>query len=193
MPVAGKKHAKDWRDIAGVLGNLLAQLAGLRLTQVLRCDLEGACADAGAGRFVGANGITISSDRSLLFVNDPPLAQITVLSHDAASGQLGLTESTQFSTKFCGDNVEWVDGQILVGTVPQPYKFVQNDLLGTSHPVAGGMGIAQQDVGSGKWVMNERVLTHDGSKLSQISAAARFASTVYMGSPFSKGLLVCET
>ena len=36
------------------------------------------------------------------------------------------------------------------------------------------------------------VLEHDGAKLEQVSAAARFGSTVFLGSPGAEGLLVCH-
>jgi hypothetical protein len=45
-------------------------------------------------------------------------------------------------------------------------------------------------VEGGGWAVEHRLL-HDGSRLSQISAGAALADRVVLGSPFSRGVLVC--
>jgi hypothetical protein len=42
----------------------------------------------------------------------------------------------------------------------------------------------------GGWAVDHRLL-HDGRRLSQISAGAALADRVVLGSPFSRGVLVC--
>ena len=56
--------------------------------------------------------------------------------------------------------------------------------------VGGGLNVASRGPDGG-W-LTERVLVHDGALLSQISAAARWGRTVAMGSPFNRGVLVCD-
>jgi hypothetical protein len=43
----------------------------------------------------------------------------------------------------------------------------------------------------GEWKVTTD-LNHDGSLLSQISAASRYGDRVVLGSPYSPGILVCD-
>jgi sugar lactone lactonase YvrE len=90
-------------------------------TDLWSCDLESSrCGKAHATAFVGANGIAISADRTQLFVNDPPLARVTVFDRALSTGE--LTVLTDFSTGFCADNIEYQPetGNLLMGTLPLP-------------------------------------------------------------------------
>jgi len=149
---------------------------------------------ASAAGFQSANGITISGDKTTVFVSDPPTKQIRILARDAASGQ--LTDNGEvIDLPFCADNVEYDDetNEILIGTVPDlmaalAYGEGLDDVL-----VPGGLAVARQERRGGgalQWVVDD-VLNHDGSKLSQVSSGARFGSRVVLGSPYSQGVLVC--
>ena len=69
-------------------------------------------------------------------------------------------------------------------------KAILNKKISDPSVVVPG-GIAVATPSKGGWTVRN-VLEHDGTKLSQISAAARWGSTVFLGSPFSEGLLVCS-
>jgi hypothetical protein len=51
--------------------------------------------------------------------------------------------------------------------------------------------VAKQADG-GKWQVFPNAFVHDGSKLSQVSAALAYGSKVIMGSPCSRGVLLCD-
>ena len=220
IPLEGKKkQGKSLGEIGAELGNVGVGLFGIKATDVHRCargtamDIDfqigreqvermeaWACAVATkATRFVGANGITISTDRQTVFVNDPASKEITVLSRDPSDGALDRGIE-RFSTEDAMDNIEWVDDEdkgddgsriaLIMGSIPALSITVLNDLTGSTTPNPGGAVMARRD-DTGRWRM-DKLVTHDGKKLSQISAAARWGSRVVMGSPFSDGMLVCD-
>ena len=196
LPLNGKKS--DSLTVSqkfDELGRLIMSLSGTRATHVYRCarltsDDDWRCALATEMTFAGANGITISSDRQNVYVNDPPLREITVFERDISTGALSFVE--KFHTVESMDNIEWEEttGTILMGSIPMLYPYVvQNDMLGGHVSVSGGAVVAKRT--SSGWTV-ERLLTHDGKKMSQVSSAARFHDRIFLGSPFSRGILVCE-
>jgi len=76
----------------------------------------------------------------------------------------------------------------LIGTIPD---FIAASRRGSDESVhvPGGLAVVER-AGAG-WRVRD-MLEHDGTKLSQISAAARYGDRVILGSPFSKGILVCS-
>ena len=133
--------------------------------------------------------MTISADRSLLFVNDPVEKMITVFKVD--KNNLSLTKESTIRLPVAADNIEYDDesDEILIGTIPDITPIMKKATSPEEEVhVPGGMAVANKD-GKG-WRVRD-VLEHDGSKLSQISAASRFGSTVFLGSPGAEGILVC--
>jgi hypothetical protein len=55
--------------------------------------------------------------------------------------------------------------------------------------MVGNSAVARPGPGGG-WVIEQRLL-HDGTQLSQVSAGAVLGSRLVLGSPFSRGILVC--
>ena len=124
-----------------------------------------------------------------MFVNDPPQRRISVFSIHQNNEK--LTKDEIVDLPMVVDNVEYDDAteEILLGTIPDLWAAVQKH-SNNSFPVPGGMAVLEQN---GKdWSVKD-VLEHDGTKLSQISAAARFGSKIVLGSPWSEGILVCTT
>ena len=95
------------------------------------------------------------------------------------------------------DNIEYDTStdQILMGvsgTLESLLKRLKDD----NHASPGGLAVLKKKQGcahcENKGWYTEALLMHDGTKLSQISAGARFGDIVILGSPFSKGVLVCS-
>ena len=123
-------------------------------------------------------------------------------SSSGGSGGGRLSFLYSFGTGESADNIEWEGGggegegdSVIMGTIPVLHQYVTNDVLGKSEPVAGGARVAHRAPG-GVWKLAshvaQRLPTHDGTKLSQTSSAARWGSTVVLGSPTSPGVLVCK-
>ena len=92
------------------------------------------------------------------------------------------------------DNIALVPetGEIVMGTMPDLAKLLER-MTGPdpqSVEVMGGVAIAKPPISNGgAWTVEDGVI-HDGSMLSQISAAVVHGRRTILGSPFSKGLLV---
>jgi hypothetical protein len=66
---------------------------------------------------------------------------------------------------------------------------MQNDVFGMDRAVPGGVSVAVFE--HGHWNVSN-LLTHDGTMLSQISAAALYGAKTVLGSPWGAGVLVCS-
>ena len=101
-----------------------------------------------------------------------------------------LTKESEIKLPVAIDNLEYDDeaDEILMGTIPDALAIAKKE-MDPSVNVPGGMAIASKQ-GSG-WKVRD-ILEHDGKKLDQISAAARYGPTVILGSPFAEGVLVCD-
>ena len=83
------------------------------------------------------------------------------------------------------------NGDIISGSIPHIYKAIANDAKeGSVEAVPGGMSVVTKDE-NGNYVETHPMM-HDGTKLSQISAAVRWNNIVYLGSPFNEGVLMCK-
>jgi len=171
------------------LGRLLSMLF-IPLTLVYRCDLKKDKCEAASERlFVGANGMTISPDRSTVYVADPIDKRIGVMSRTPS----GFLEHQEWiNLPFGVDNIEYdhQSGDILMGTIPD-FNLLMKYEENQATEVPGGLSVLRREGERGTWTTHD-VLMHDGSKLSQISAGVMFGRTVILGSPYSKGLLVCQ-
>ena len=143
------------------------------------------CVAASEEKFLGANGVTTNDERDKVFVNDPEDKKITVMKRDKVTGK--LTKESEIVLPIHADNIEYDDeaDEIIMGTVFDLRQFQKFN--GEGDTVPGGLSVASKKEG---WTV-EHILNHDGTKLSQISAGARLGNKVVLGSPFSKGILVC--
>jgi len=197
FPEGGSHNPTEFRHrIEGAVQDL-NQMVGLStMTQTFRCtwghddgELSANCQSATGKIFLGANGITVSSCRSQVFVNDLPARRITIFDRDTQSGD--LTGAGTIKLPFSADNVEFVDGELHMGSIPIMYRAAQK-MFGTENiNVPGGLMVAKKGK-TGNWTATD-VLEHDGTLLSQISAGIQlyWQHKVILGSPFSDGILLC--
>ena len=156
----------------------------LKWTTVHVCSVSQAtCQTATDERFSGANGITISPDRRTVFVNDPVEKMVTVMRK--AEDGYQLFKESEIKLPVAVDNIEYDDeaDEILMGTIPDLFAAMELMQGNWSVAVPGGLAVASPRP-TGGWSVRD-VLEHDGTKLSQISAGARYRETVI------QGLLVC--
>lgn len=201
-PSNGKKGSNlSAFDRVRLAAPLFTGVFGVRTTSVYRCTFsadgrgeDSRCEDAtiDAKRFIGANGITISADRETVFVNDPADKKITVFRRRDKDGRLEFTGTT-IDLPFAADNVEYDDGDLIMGSIPILHIAVDNEglALEDAQPVPGGVMRARLDSISNEWTVTT-LLNHDGTALSQIAAASRYGRRLFLGSPFSTGLLECD-
>merc|ERR1712136_563513 len=186
--VVGRPH-RGSKDPDLSLEEKLRQAVGKVVTflkiptlRIFRCRLSATpqCEVASPDRFVMANGITVSPDRQSYFVSDPVSGKIVVLGREA-DGTLKTVSS--FKVNHILDNIEMsADGELHggsnVGCGSAPGGLLKISLLGT-----GGKSFVDG--------VQTDVSMHDGSKLSQVSAAVEVGNKVAMGSPLSPGVLLC--
>jgi sugar lactone lactonase YvrE len=210
--VVGRPHGGSKRPNLTMEEKLqqgVGKLAGflkVPTTRIFRCKLSASpqCEVASPDRFVVANGITVSSDGQSYFVADTVLGKIFVLGRESDGTLKTLSE---FKTKHAVDNIEMSEeGELQAGSLPLLFAFEElcEDGLGANKVVGGrnvGCGstpggllsISLLGTGGKSFVdgVQTDVSMHDGSKLSQVSAALKVGSKVAMGSPTSPGVLVC--
>ena len=123
-------------------------------------------------------------------MNDPGLKTITVMEREKTTGR--LIKVSEIVMALGADNIEYDDeaDEIIIGSIPD-FLACMKKMTGEDVPVPGGMAIARKSVDNAGWVI-DNILNHEGTKLAQISAAARLGSKVVLGSPFSEGILVCK-
>ena len=196
-PAGGKLHPVTPQERAKLGWALPINLMGMKFTNLYRCTWDESTGETecsvpkGTEKFGMANGITTSSDRTHIFVNDVVFKMIHVYNRGDPNDKTTLLKAHPIKLDFMGDNIEFdpVTEEIIYGSIPLPYVPVLNDLKKNYNEhkvVPGGMGVI-----SPEFTISHPIL-HDGTKLSQISAASRYGNTVLLGSPFSNGILVCQ-
>eukprot|EP00092_Neocalanus_flemingeri_P019484 GFUD01021109.1.p1 GENE.GFUD01021109.1~~GFUD01021109.1.p1 ORF type:complete len:411 (+),score=135.98 GFUD01021109.1:45-1235(+) len=194
FPIRGTDNPDGWLEKLQGMSAMPIFLMGLKMTQVFHCswteDSEASCEAASEQKFLGANGLTIDQDRSMVFVNDPVDKMITVMERDKNTGK--LSKVSEIKLPYAADNIEYDDeaDEIIIGTIPDIIAAIKKS-KGENIPTPGGMIVAHKDAANNDWIVQD-VLHHDGTKLSLISAAARWGKKVVLGSPFSEGILVCQ-
>eukprot|EP00091_Calanus_sinicus_P025677 TRINITY_DN9936_c0_g1_i1.p1 TRINITY_DN9936_c0_g1~~TRINITY_DN9936_c0_g1_i1.p1 ORF type:complete len:281 (-),score=85.66 TRINITY_DN9936_c0_g1_i1:171-1013(-) len=194
FPTRGTDNPENWKEKLIEVSKLPLGLLGLKMTQVFHCTWEGEaeadCKPASDEKFQGANGVTINQDGSVVYVNDPGQKKITVMEREKATGK--LNKVSEIVMPLGADNIEYDDeaDEIIIGSIPDFFACIKK-MKGEDVPVPGGMAVARKSTDNSGWVI-DNVLNHDGTKLAQISAAARLGSKVVLGSPFSEGILVCK-
>jgi len=186
LPEGGDHNPVGLLETLYTILNPLFGLLAIPWTLVYRCDLEADfCEGASRRIFVGANGITVAPNRSTYFVSDPAAKRIAVMER-SVEGYLELQE--YIDLPYPVDNPEWDEGELVMGTIPD-VQAAMKKLEDKDVVCPGSLSVLRKE-DTGKWKLND-VLMHDGSKLSQISAGSRFGKTAVLGSPYSKGILVC--
>jgi len=191
LPARGLNNPSTLADHMNSWSSYLVKLMGMKMTEVFHCswteDSDATCAAASEEKFFGANGLTIDQNRDLVFVNDPIDHKITVMKRDKENGR--LTKESEIVLPVHADNIEYDDeaDEIIMGTIFD-FEEVMKKFNGEDVAVGGGLSVARKNDG---WKV-QHILNHDGTKLSQISAGARFRDKVVLGSPFSEGILVCS-
>jgi len=190
LPTNGMANPDTWREWAQVKALLPITLGGVKLTSVFHCrwgnpEEEDSCKIATDQKFLGANGLTISGNGKAVLVNDPMDKKITVFERQD-NGTLKLSATIPLPVAI--DQIEWDDesGEVIIGTIPH---IKATDMVDNSPTVPGGAAILKLN-DAGEWVWRG-ILDHDGTKLSQVSAAAKLGSKLVLGSPVSEGILVC--
>jgi len=187
-PEGGTGSPTSIMEIFQTLMALPIFVFNIKWTTVHVCSVsEGICRVATNEKFLGANGITVNKERSLVFVNDPTEKLVTVLRR---GDNFQLVKESVIKLPVTADNIEYDEeaNEIVIGTIPDltaMVKFMDGD---RSIAVPGGMAIASSTTSG--WKVRD-VLEHDGTKLCGISSALRFGSKVVLGSPGSEGILVC--
>jgi len=118
-------------------------------------------------------------------VNDPIDKKITVFGRQE-DGRLIFSETIPLPVAI--DQIEWDDesGEVMIGTIPH---IRATDMVDNSATVPGGAATLKlNSAGDWEW---KKLLDHDGTKLSQVSAAAKLGKKLVLGSPVSEGILVC--
>ena len=190
MAAKGGHHPEGLVEIFHSLMGLPIFLLGLKWTTVFVCSVsEATCQTATKEKFSGANGMTVSPDRTRVFINDPVEKLVTVMRREEKGYQ--LTKESDIKLPVAADNIEYDDeaDEIIIGTIPDMGACMQLMMGNKSVAAPGGMAVASR-LPDGRWMVRD-VLEHDGTKLSQISAAARYGGTVVLGTPGSEGLLAC--
>jgi hypothetical protein len=142
------------------------------------------------------NGITTSSDRSTVFVNDLFRKQILVFGR-SDDGSLVPQPKRTIPLVWPVDNIEYDHGtgKLFMGSMPKIVYAFLNSVLLLDWKVPGGLQVAELSGSATKqkrWKVNGSAFMHSGEKLSQVSAALQYGNKVILGSPMSKGVLICD-
>ena len=207
VPAHGRPHPSTWWEW---LEQALVKpifLLGIHGTTVWQCtftddmDSPADCRKATSTRFRVANGIAINENRTRVYVNDVFGYHIGEFERDSTTGQ--LLHFQDIPLKYAVDNIDWKkskngDGneeeEIWMGSIPDLISILRNDgkPFEDRLTVVGGLGVVRRSATDRSWSPQRIVWHHDGSLLSQISSACLHQGKVYMGSAYSKGVLICD-
>ena len=189
--VQGRKTAEDY--LGRALHDLIELTAVTGLTGVHRCTLDvkaktAACACSARG-FVHANGLTISEDRSKLFVNEPARKEVRVFSR-AADGSLSELADEVIWLPHAVDNIHVMpgSGEIHAGSITRIWQIL------AKKPQEGSLLVGKPRPGGGYAWTDEMV--HDAALMDGFStclkSAAKGTTWALCGSPKAKGVLACS-
>lgn len=214
FPTEGKKTSAAVPPAvkAGRLAMTMYTFFKVAQTRVFRCTLlkgsassepQPECTVATAERYVGANGLAVSADRTKVYVNDPGAQRISVLSRET-DGM--LTPVGSITPNHIVDNIEMIaDGVLSGGTIPLPYACatvcedapflaqatdVDGRSVGCGKAPGSVLSIKLESGGIQDYEQMD-VLMHDGSLLSDVSAGMQVGQHTLLGSPHSTGVLLC--
>jgi hypothetical protein len=189
--VQGRKSAEDY--LGRALHDLIELTAVAGLTGVHRCTLDvkaktAACAWAVRG-LVHANGLTISQDRSKLFVNEPARKEVRVYSR-AGDGSLSELADEVIWLPHAVDNIHVMpgSGEIHAGSITRIWQIL------AKKPQEGSLLVGKPRPGGGYAWRDE--MLHDATLMNGFSAciksAAKGATWALCGSPKANGVLACS-
>eukprot|EP00927_Polykrikos_kofoidii_P074344 TRINITY_DN70321_c0_g1_i1.p1 TRINITY_DN70321_c0_g1~~TRINITY_DN70321_c0_g1_i1.p1 ORF type:complete len:385 (-),score=27.18 TRINITY_DN70321_c0_g1_i1:74-1228(-) len=155
---------------------------------ILRCTRtqgQWGCEKTAAWQIPSANGMTVSPDRKVLLMICPGCA---TLFRYRISKHGELTEVLpRIALPYAADNLDWDDetGQVYIAMMPiidEHQAAVPCDF----------MAIPATEVLE-PFLSPRSLLVHSGTKLSQCSAGLRYGNATLIGSPYSAGLLFCDS
>lgn len=199
MPRNGRKHADTWIEWVGQALLVPSFLFGLKLTKVHVCSFDdtnhekpATCQVASPFRFQMANGITKRTDKGTvyIYVNDPTAYQIHEFQR-LSDGTLKKTNTLELL--HAADNIEYRDEALFLGSITDlSLLFLnENKKLEDRALVPGGASRIPR-LSNGTWGSEELLFHHDGSILSQVSSSLLYDGKIYLGSPYSRGILQCD-
>jgi hypothetical protein len=209
MPARGQAHPATWRERWNLV---YAKLLFLYWPggRVFRCtyapdpppaDAADAAATpaecvVAAEGFYMANGITRDPATGRVFVSDVTAKHVRTLV-PAPDGRL-RDAAPPIALPVPADNLEWraddAAGRLDLGVLTAPYlaigegQWIVPGAYGTVHFSQTASASAAAAVAV---AVDAAVLVHDGTKLSQVSAAIASGGKAVLGSPYSPGVLVC--
>lgn len=205
-PLGGEVRGTALEKFKAGLGIPL-QVFGVPLTEVYRCSVANQECEVAARGFLGANGITISDDRRLVFIVDPGALAVYIYRREQ-SGSLMFSHS--IATAHPCNNIEYVPAitnestaSLWLGVMPKLHLTVDVVEAQKSRPhhghlpdglprVPGGLSTVVID-SDGKGISDqpETLLYHNGPNMSMISAAIRVGRTIILGQDFTRGVGLC--
>ena len=197
-PRGGRKHPANMEQRIKKSLMMPLNVFGIKLTNVYYCTWnkddpsKNKCVVAkGSQNYGMANGISINTKRTNLFVNDVTFK--TIHKYAISPVDASLSHLEKISLDYPADNIEFMeDGDLVLGTMPHMYKLAMNDLQAGIYPAVPG-GMSRIYLGDNGTYTTRHVVMHKGDKLSQISAATSWGETIYLGSPFNSGVLMCKS
>jgi len=189
FPENGLSHPSSFAEQMKPILKSALYFLGIPLTMVYRCDLTKNQCEEASEKLMMANGITASQDRSFIYVADPVARTINVFRRES-SGQLKLEEVVDIPHSADNLEIDHQTGEILMGTLPDLVSAIKSEGGNKDVTVPGGYA-AMKKSKEGKWEISN-ILLHDGKKMSQVSGGARFGNRIFLGSPYSKGILECR-
>lgn len=204
LPAPVAEHGRKDTSFSSVLTRIATigkNLLHIKTTGVHRCTftdnpaVPSDCVLASETKWVGANGLAIDPDRTTLFVVDFVPQTVSKLTINPSSGALELEQT--IDTPYVCDNIAYVDetGAVECGAILNMTNvfFNADKPLNEQKPVPGGLlKLIPPTQGSGGEWKTELELAHDGTLLSQVSAAVHVGNRIVLGTPSAPGILICD-
>ena len=193
-PYTGEKHPVTWKEKLNTLLKYSSLVA--KRTHIYRCARASAgepwkCAVTGTPGH-GWNGMSTTPERDYIFANDVLAKALTVFQRRPGGS---LAEVGKVSSPHAMDNMEYdATSRVLVaGTIPLLTAAAKKMEGGSGIYVPGGVVAFRHEPETPNLdLLPELELNHDGSVLSQISTGLLWGDEVFLGSPFSNGVAICD-
>jgi hypothetical protein len=208
IPAAGRLHPATWEETFAGYALFFANMFKLPTTRVYRCTFgDGATACAAVGkRHVGANGLAASEDRRTIYVADPLAFGVYVYARRADGT---LRHADTIGVPHAVDNpMVLPNGDLAMGTLPILKAVAAKEKTADFVAVPGTLLVASRgkppandtlkraygvrDTGDPRWTFTDVVVTDGTQGLSQVSSGALYGATALLGSPYTRGALLCD-
>ena len=168
---------------------------GLAATAVRRCSFVRSACEVVDESLLAANGVALSSDKSLLFVVDSLAFQVRVYrpSADDAWVREGV-----FDVPFVADNVQVVatpkGWRLWLGVIADLNAYLMETLKKDKRHVPGGLIVMDYDPNARSLeLVKDACAIHDGSMLHSVATGLVVGGKVYLGGAKADGgVLVCR-